>query len=49
MGTLLAVGFIIWVFYSFGNGLSDCEGGTETVSYLGGIVFVFWLLSLLIG
>lgn len=49
MGTLLAVGFIIWVFYSFGKGVSDCDGATETVSYLGGIVFVFWLLSLLIG
>ena len=49
MGTLIGLGFIIWVFYSFGKGVSDCDGATETVSYLGGIIFVFLLLGLLIG
>jgi hypothetical protein len=49
MGTLLGLGFIIWVFYSTGKGLSDCDGSVEVFSYLGGIVFVLWILSLLIG
>lgn len=49
MGTLLGLGFTVWVFYSFGKGVSDCDGAAETLSYIGGIVFVLWLVSLLIG
>ena len=49
MGTLLGLGFIIWVFYSTGKGISNCDGSVETFSYIGGIVFVLWILSLLIG
>jgi len=49
MGTLLGLGFAFWVFYSFGKGLSDCDGFVEVVSYISGIVFVFWLVSLLFG
>ena len=49
MGLLLGIAFFVWVVYSFGKGVAGCESAMEVVSYLAGIMFVFYLVGAVFG